>query len=184
MAANREGKAPKSIHNYPGLLHSILPSRSGAVSARRIRTQPPAPGSDPDIRYLDDPSSQRCSRPSLLCWGELERAPHWTAATTGLRQSELTACAGSAGLGAPCRSHRVSSSCWWRKVSISLDADLVQRPRSLPSPLGVSLRPPPSSRSMPGQASAGADASGYRSGTLTTSTTGIPSGDWQGHRGA
>jgi integrase len=89
-----EGKAPKSITNYLGLLHSIF----GFAEKRGLLTGNPValvdkPGraeSDADIRYLDDtelaalvaavPSDRR---------GGTERVLYVTAAMTGLRQGEL-----------------------------------------------------------------------------------------------
>jgi integrase len=93
-AKRREGKAPKSIHNYIGLLHSIFAfaQRRGLAETNPVAQvdKPARSGSDPDIRYLDDaeltallnvvPGDRR---------GQTERVLYLTAAMTGLRQGEL-----------------------------------------------------------------------------------------------
>lgn len=89
-----EGKAVKSILNYLGLLHSIFAFAEKRGFARanpvRIVDKPAKPGSDPDIRFLEQaeleallqavPSGPREST---------ERTIYLTAAMTGLRQGEL-----------------------------------------------------------------------------------------------
>ena len=169
MAANRrEGKAPKSIHNYPGLLHSIFAfaQRRGLCEANPVAQadRPARPGSDPDIRYLDDPELT-----ALLAavpadrWGELERVLYLTAAMTGLRQSELIGLRWQRRSRRPRRSHRVSvEQLLVAEGFHSLDADLVQRSGRARRPLrsgrsGLRRRRGPCRVSLP--ASAGADSS-------------------------
>jgi len=93
-AKRREGKAPKSVHNYIGLLHGIFAfaQKRGLAEANPVAQadKPARSGSDPDIRYLDDaeldallavvPDDRR---------GATERVLYLTAAMTGLRQGEL-----------------------------------------------------------------------------------------------
>lgn len=93
-AKRREGKAPKSIHNYVGLLHGIFAfaEKRGLTDSNPVAQadKPARPGSDPDIRYLDDAELD-----ALLAAvpedgrGSTERALYLTAAMTGLRQGEL-----------------------------------------------------------------------------------------------
>jgi integrase len=95
VAAKRaEAKAPKSIRNYLGLLHSIFAfaQRRGLCDVNPVaHVDRPAPSSaDPEIRFLDDaeldalldavPDDRR---------GATERVLYLTAAMTGLRQGEL-----------------------------------------------------------------------------------------------
>ena len=93
-AKRREGKAPKSIHNYVGVLHSIFAfaQKRGLAESNPVAQadRPARSGSDPDIRYLDDPELN-----ALLeavpgdRKGKTERVLYLTAAMTGLRQGEL-----------------------------------------------------------------------------------------------
>ena len=90
----REGKAPKSVANYLGLLHSIFAfaEKRGLAARNPVAPvdKPARQTSDPDIRYLDDaelgallrvvPEDRR---------GATERVLYLTAAMTGLRQGEL-----------------------------------------------------------------------------------------------
>jgi integrase len=95
-AKQREGKAPKSISNYIGLLYSIFAyaekrgwARSNPVtSAEKPRTEP----RDADIRYLDIEEIEELIRavPDDEL-GEVERVLYRTAAMTGLRRGELLA---------------------------------------------------------------------------------------------
>lgn len=90
----REGKAVKSILNYLGLLHSIFTFAEKRGFARgnpvRIVDKPAKPGSDPDIRFLDQAELEALLQavpPGTR--QSTERAIYLTAAMTGLRQGEL-----------------------------------------------------------------------------------------------
>ena len=95
-AKQREGKAPKSISNYVGLLYSIFAyaekrgwARSNPVAlAEKPRTEP----RDADIRYLEleelEALINAVSEDEL---GRVERVLYRTAAMTGLRRGELLA---------------------------------------------------------------------------------------------
>lgn len=90
----RERKAPKSILNYLGLLHSIFAFAEKRGLARGnpvpVVDKPAKADSDPDIRFLDQAELE-----ALLAAvppgprESTERAIYLTAAMTGLRQGEL-----------------------------------------------------------------------------------------------
>ncbi len=65
-AKRREGKAPKTIHNYLGLLHSIFAFAQkrglGEHNPVAEADRPTRSGSDPDIRFLDDAELERPAR--------------------------------------------------------------------------------------------------------------------------
>jgi integrase len=95
-AKQREGKAPKSISNYVGLLYSIFAyaekrgwARSNPVAlADKPRTEP----READIRYLEIEELEaliRATPDDEL--GRVERVLYRTAAMTGLRRGELLA---------------------------------------------------------------------------------------------
>jgi len=95
-AKAREGRAPKSVRNYLGLLHSIFASaqqREWATSNPCEQVEKPRAGdADPDIRFLDGSELDALLRATEA--GRLEstdRALYVTAAMTGLRQGELLA---------------------------------------------------------------------------------------------
>src|SRR5206468_3235948 len=90
-AKQREGKAPKSIANYTGLLYSIFAhaekrgwARSNPVAlAEKPRTEP----RDADIRYLEiEELEQLIGAVPDDELGEVERVLYRTAAMTGLRR--------------------------------------------------------------------------------------------------
>ena len=93
-AKMREGKATKSILNYLGLLHSIFAyaEKRGLAATNPVKLidKPERPGSDADIRYLDDSELDALLRavPDDVR-GPTEHAIYLTAAMTGLRQGEL-----------------------------------------------------------------------------------------------
>ena len=95
-AKQREGKAPKSISNYVGLLYSIFAhaekrgwARSNPVAlADKPRTEP----RDADIRYLEIEELEALIRAvSNDELGQVERVLYRAAAMTGLRRGELLA---------------------------------------------------------------------------------------------
>lgn len=98
MAAKTDqGRAPKSVRNYLGVLHSLM----SFVERREwcIRNPcrhvdfPRIPESDADIRYLDIEQVETLLRAIDIDheWGPTEHALYLTAAMTGLRQGELLA---------------------------------------------------------------------------------------------
>lgn len=96
MAAKaREGRAPKSVLNYVGLLHSIFEhaQRRGWASANPCKlVDKPSLPDDHEIRFLDTAELEALLRavPDDRL-GPTERALYLTAAMTGLRQGELLA---------------------------------------------------------------------------------------------
>jgi integrase len=95
-AKRREGRAPKSIRNYVGVLHGIC---AFAVKRRWVDANPRAAVDlprvstpNPDIRFLDVNEVEALVRavPDDHL-GPTERALYFTAAMTGLRQGELLA---------------------------------------------------------------------------------------------
>jgi len=95
MAAKvAESKAPKSIRNYLGLLHSLFvyAERKGWTHSNPVKhvEKPRAGSDDPDIRFLDQDELDALARavPDDVL-GRLERPLYLTAAMTGLRQGEL-----------------------------------------------------------------------------------------------
>jgi integrase len=96
MAAKaREGRAPKSVLNYVGLLHSIFEhvQRRGWASANPCKlVDKPSLPDDHEIRFLDTAELEALLRavPEDRL-GMTERALYLTAAMTGLRQGELLA---------------------------------------------------------------------------------------------
>ena len=95
-AKRREGKAPKSVRNYIGFLHSIFEygrhgrrgwCRSNPVS---LAENKPEPSDSTEIRFLDlaelDAVIDAVPEDTL---GSTERVLYLTAAKTGLRQGEL-----------------------------------------------------------------------------------------------
>jgi integrase len=96
LTKQREGKAPKSISNYLGLLYSIFAyaekrgwARSNPVArADKPRSEP----RDADIRYLEIEELEALIRavPDDEL-GRVERVLYRTAAMTGLRRGELLA---------------------------------------------------------------------------------------------
>jgi len=95
MAAKvAEKKAPKSIRNYLGLLHSLFvyAEKKGWAHGNPVKhvEKPRAGSDDPDIRFLDQDELDALARavPDDVL-GRLERPLYLTAAMTGLRQGEL-----------------------------------------------------------------------------------------------
>jgi integrase len=109
----REGKAPKTVRNHLGLLHSLFTFAEKRGWARdnpcKHVEAPASTNADADIRFLDeaelaallsavdelharvrDPESGRTTRANALrCVYRLDRVLYLTAALTGLRQGEL-----------------------------------------------------------------------------------------------
>ena len=90
-----EGKAPKSIHNYLGLLHSILAyavKRGWCESNPVALVETPRAPRDRDIRFLTLPEleSVLAASPDTLL-GQVDRVVFLTAAMTGMRRGELVA---------------------------------------------------------------------------------------------
>jgi integrase len=91
-----EGKAPKSIRNWVGFLHSIFAYAEKRKWTRgnpcKLVDLPAVGGADPDIRFLDqgelEAVLQAVPADSL---GPTDWALYLTAAMTGLRQGELLA---------------------------------------------------------------------------------------------
>jgi integrase len=90
-----EGKAPKSIRNYIGLLHAIV---AFALKRGWCKTNPvtgvdqPRDQRDRDIRYLKpDELRLLLDATPRTQLGNLERTLYLTAAATGLRRGELVA---------------------------------------------------------------------------------------------
>jgi integrase len=92
----REGRSAKTTRNALGLLHSIYEyaHRRGAAPSNPVKLadKPEADGTDPDIRYLDQPELEALIRavPDDAL-GRVERVLYLVAATTGMRQGELLA---------------------------------------------------------------------------------------------
>jgi integrase len=92
----REGRAPKSVRNYLGLLHSIFAhaEKRGWASANPVKhVDPPRkPDRDDEIRFLDEAELEALLRavPDDRR-GPTEHLLYLTAAMTGLRQGELLA---------------------------------------------------------------------------------------------
>jgi integrase len=98
MAAKTDqGRSPKSVRNWLGVLHTLM-----SFAERRewcVRNPcrhvdfPRIPESDADIRYLDVEQLEALLRAVDLAheWGPTEHALYLTAAMTGLRQGELLA---------------------------------------------------------------------------------------------
>jgi len=92
----RQGRAPKSVRNYLGLLHSIFAfaqTRDWATDNPCKRVEKPrAEDSDPDIRFLEAPELEALLRETTEDpLGSADHALYLTAAMTGLRQGELLA---------------------------------------------------------------------------------------------
>jgi integrase len=90
-----DGRAPKSVRNYVGLLHAIFAYaekqdwRSGNPCKG---VDLPAVENDPEIRFLDDVELDALLRAVTGDQlGRLDRVLYLTAAMTGLRQGELLA---------------------------------------------------------------------------------------------
>lgn len=90
----QEGKAPKSVSNYLGLLHSLFEfaKKRGWASANPCKEVelPRKAEADPDVRFLDDVELEELLRsvPEERL-GPVDRLIYLTAALTGLRQGEL-----------------------------------------------------------------------------------------------
>jgi integrase len=95
-AKRRQGRAPKSVRNYVGVLHGIcafaVKRRWADVNPCAAAELPRASETDPDIRFLDvtefEALLQAVPQDHL---GATERALYLTAAMSGLRQGELLA---------------------------------------------------------------------------------------------
>jgi integrase len=95
-AKQREGKAPKSISNYLGLLYSIFEyavkrglARSNPVAAA---DKPRVEARDTDIHYIEiDELEELIAAVPEDALGGVERVLYRTAAMTGLRRGELLA---------------------------------------------------------------------------------------------
>ena len=92
-AKRREGKAPKSILNYVGTLHSILAfgqDRGWCRSNPAKLAEKPKPPEAAEIRFLDEPELEALLRavPDDVL-GAVERPLYLAAAMTGVRQGEL-----------------------------------------------------------------------------------------------
>jgi integrase len=95
-AKRREGRAPKSVLNYLGLLHSILEfgQRRGSTAANRCKLvdKPRVGRTDADIRFLDQDELEALLRAAPDDdVGRVDRLMWLTAAMTGLRHGELLA---------------------------------------------------------------------------------------------
>jgi integrase len=95
-AKRRDGRAPKSILNYLGLLHSIFEfgQRRGwtATNPCKLVDKPRAGTTDTDIRFLDQAELEALLRTAPDDdVGRVDRLMWLTAAMTGLRQGELLA---------------------------------------------------------------------------------------------
>jgi integrase len=96
VVKRREGKAPKSIRNYVGVLHGVC---AFAVKRRWAQSNPCAAvdlprvaETDADIRFLDITEVEALLRAVPADHlGATERTLYLTAAMTGLRQGELLA---------------------------------------------------------------------------------------------
>jgi integrase len=91
-----QGRSPKSVRNYVGLLHSIFDhaERQGWRTRNpcKLVELPQAGGGDLDIRFLDNTELEALLRAVPLAGlGPLDRLLYLTAAMTGLRQGELLA---------------------------------------------------------------------------------------------
>lgn len=92
-AERRDGKAPKSIRNYLGVLHSIfeLAIEQGWARENPVkRAAKPENTGNPEIRFLtiEQVEAVLVAVPDDLL-GSIERTMYLTAAMTGLRQGEL-----------------------------------------------------------------------------------------------
>jgi integrase len=90
-----EGRAPKSIRNYLGLLHSIFDhgmKRGWCRSNPAAMVEKPRYDSDPDIRFLTlgELESILAATPSTPL-GTVDRLVFLTAAMTGMRRGEVVA---------------------------------------------------------------------------------------------
>ena len=91
-----DGRSPKSLRNYLGLLHSIFAhaEKQGWRTGNpcKLVDLPASAQGDPDIRFLDQTELEALLRavPSYGL-GPLDRLLYLTAAMTGLRQGELLA---------------------------------------------------------------------------------------------
>jgi integrase len=90
-----EGKAPKSIRNYVGLLHSIFDHASKRGWCQRnpvAGVDKPRTESNPDIRFLalDELEAILAATPATLL-GQTDRLVFLTAAMTGMRRGEVVA---------------------------------------------------------------------------------------------
>lgn len=95
-AERRNGRAPKSVLNYLGLLHSIFEfgQRRGwtATNPCKLVDKPRVGAADADIRFLDQVELEALLRAAPDDEvGRVDRAMWLTAAMTGLRQGELLA---------------------------------------------------------------------------------------------
>jgi integrase len=91
-----EGRAPKSVQNYVGLLHGIFVfgARRGWCSANpaALAEKPRAQARDADIRYLEIEELEALMRAAANDQlGALEAVLYRTAAMTGMRRGELLA---------------------------------------------------------------------------------------------
>lgn len=91
-----DGRAPKSVRNYVGLLHGVFvyAERQGwrAGNPCKAVELPAAPDEDAEIRFLDDAELEALLRATPADGlGPLDRVLYLAAAMTGLRQGELLA---------------------------------------------------------------------------------------------
>ena len=91
-----EGRAPKSVRNYLGLLHSLFEfaKKRGWASHNPCKEVelPPAGGGDPEIRFLDETELEALLRAvPEEGLGPVDGLIYLAAAMTGLRQGELLA---------------------------------------------------------------------------------------------
>lgn len=92
----KKGKAPKSIRNWVGFLHSIFvyaeKRKWSQGNPCKLVDLPAVTGSDPDIRFLDQGELEAVLQAVPADdHGPTERVLYLTAAMTGLRQGELLA---------------------------------------------------------------------------------------------
>jgi integrase len=95
-AKRRDGRAPKSVLNYLGLLHSIFEfgQRRGWTAANpcKLVDKPRVGTADADIRFVDQAELEALLRAAPDDdIGRVDRIMWLTAAMTGLRQGELLA---------------------------------------------------------------------------------------------
>ena len=95
VAKLEEGKAPKSIRNYVGLLHAILDhavKRGWCLSNPAALVEKPRADANPDIRFLtlDELEAILAATPATPL-GRVDRLLFLTAAMTGMRRGEVVA---------------------------------------------------------------------------------------------
>jgi hypothetical protein len=111
-----DGRAPKSVRNYVGLLHGVFvhAERQGwrAGNPCKAVELPAAPDEDAEIRFLDDAEVEALLRATPADGlGPLDRVLYLTAAMTGLRRASCSRCAGGTSTGPPLGSGCARATC-------------------------------------------------------------------------